>query len=300
MSVSKYGIVGTAPSWKKTPWSDTSFLLASLNDAYQLGPQGFQRADEWFDPHPLDHFLYPDGKVVYPHTIPPGHYVRPKDHLKWLGEQTIPVYLNPGYLQQHPPAKDWAHARPLPVQDIVAHFGQYFTSTPQWMMALGIMRGFVDFWIWGIHLATQQEYRDQRPGFEFLIGRLLGRGKIRETVADGMRHYETNEGHVALPVESPVLQAKFQYALEPRPGPHLAPLEWEMHKLQIKRDRTIQALKQRPWWQPIGAIQEPGEDGTPVRRICSTAALQNELWYLEAAMADTQQEMQRLTLQAGG
>jgi hypothetical protein len=35
------------------------------------------------------------------------------------------------------------------------------------------------------------------------------------------------------------------------------------------------------------------------RRICSTAALQQDLWYLDAAIADTHQELQRLHLQAG-
>ena len=123
-----------------------------------------------------------------------------------------------------------------------------------------------------------------------------GLHKITITVKDGMRHYETADGHVALPEESPVLQSKFQYAFETRPSAYLAPVQWELHKLTIKRDRTIQALRTRPWWQPIGAIQEPGPDGTPQKRICSTAALQDELWQLDAAIVDTQHELQRLSM----
>jgi hypothetical protein len=301
MAPTRYGIIGTAPSWKRTPWHDTSILLASLNDAYQLRAQGFQRADEWHDPHPLDKFYCPKGGAqVYAHQVPPGYYVRPAQHLDWIRTQSIPVYLHPDYARQHPDAASWAHVKPFPRDAVVEHFGQYFTSTPQWMMAFAMMRGFTDFSIWGIHLATEQEYREQRPGFEFLIGRLLGKQRIRIATADGMRHYETADGHVALPEESPVLQSPFQYAFETRPSAYLAPVQWELHKLQIKRDRTIAALKNRPWYQPIGAIEEPGPDGTPVKRICSTAALQADLWRLDAALADTQQELQRLQLAAGG
>jgi hypothetical protein len=299
MTQTRYGILGTAPSWRKAPWTDTGIVLASLNDAYQLKPQGFQRADEWWDPHPLNRFVHPQGKQMYAHQVPPGYYVRPAKHLEWLAQAQIPIYLHPDYVSQYEPAKDWLHAKPIPREAIVAHFGQYFTSTPQWMLAHAIMRGFTDVAIYGIHLATEQEYREQRPGFEFLIGRLLGKGKLTLTVKDGMRHYETAEGRVAFPEESPVLQSKFQYAFETRPSGHLAPIQWELHKLQVKRDRTIEALKRRPWWQPVGAISEPGEDGKPKTRICSTSTLQQELWWLEAALADTQQELSRAQWAAG-
>jgi hypothetical protein len=298
--MTRYGIIGTAPSWRKAPWTDTGIVLASLNDAYQLKPQGFARADEWFDPHPLHKFAHPPvGKQLYAHQVPPGYYVRPAHHLDWLSQQTIPVFLHPDYCSQHEPAKAWAHAKPFPRAEVEAYFGRYFTSTPQWMMAFAMMRGFQDFSIYGIHLATEQEYREQRPGFEFLIGRVLGKGKMTVTVNDGMRHYETADGHVALPEASPVLQSKFQYAFETRPSAYEAPLQWELHKLQVKRDRTIQALRERPWWQPVGAILEPGPDGQMKKRICSTSTLQHELMWLDAALADTQQELARLQWAAG-
>jgi hypothetical protein len=83
---------------------------------------------------------------------------------------------------------------------------------------------------------------------------------------------------VVLPVDSPILHSNFQYAYETRPNAHLEPVKWELHKLQIKQARAIQALKTRKWYQRA----------TPI---------QNELWYLEAAMADTQQQLQRLTFQ---
>lgn len=295
----QYVIVGTAPSWKRTPWNDQGCLIASLNDAYQLQPMGFQRADEWYDPHPLNKMIFPDAKAIYAHQVPAGHYVRPKTHYDWIKNQSIPVYLHPDYLTQHPDAHTWVNARPFPREQIVEHFGQYFTSTPQWMMAHALMRGFRDFAVYGIHLATEQEYREQRPGFEFLIGRVLGASKMTVAVKDGVRHYTTEDGHVALPEDSPVLQSKFQYAFETRPSGFLEPLKWDLHKLQIKKERTVQALATRPWWKPILAINEPGPDGKPLRRICSTASLQDELLYLNVAIEDAQQALQRTAWQIG-
>lgn len=298
MTQQRYGIVGTAPSWRRTPWNDPGIVLASLNDAYQLKAQGFARADEWFDPHPLDKLVFPEGPL-YAHQVPPGHYVRPKGHREWLASQNIPVYLHPDYRTQHPEAAGWPNAKPFPKDAIVEHFGQYFTSTPQWMLAFAMMRGLTDVEVYGIHLATEQEYREQRPGFEFLIGRLLGRSKMTVTVKDGLRHYTSQDGHIALPEESPVLQSKFQYAFDTRPSGHWAPVQWELHKLTIKKERTISALTQRPWWKPIGAIEAPGPDGRPTRRICSTSVLQKELLYLDAQILDTRQELQRLQIAAG-
>jgi hypothetical protein len=299
MSDKKYIIIGTAPSWTRTPWNDTNAVLASLNDAYQLKPRGFQRADEWFDPHPLNKLYHPKGKSCYAHQVPPGHYVRPATHLQWIAEQSIPVYLHPEYAQQVPAFATLPHCKPFPKADVEQFFGHYFTSTPQWMMAFAMMRGFRNFAVYGIHLATEQEYREQRPGFEYLIGRLLGKGKMAVTVADGMRHYTTEDGHVALPEESPVLQSKFQYAFDTRPSGFLAPFQWDAHKLQVKRDRLLGVLKVRPWWQPVGAIVEPDERGQPRKRIVSTGTLQSELRYLDAALQDTQQQMQRVQYQTG-
>src|SRR6185295_19012469 len=112
MSTERIAIVGTAQTGSRTPWTDTGLSVWSLNDAYRM--KGFQRADAWYDLHPLDKFYHPEGNQVYAHQVPPGHYCRPKDHLTWLGNQQIPVWLHPDYATQHPEAANWAHARPFP------------------------------------------------------------------------------------------------------------------------------------------------------------------------------------------
>jgi hypothetical protein len=294
----RFAIIGTAQSWKQAPWTDTGLVIASLNDAYRLA--GFQRADLWFDFHPLDRFYHvPEGqKQIFAHQIPPGHYVRPPDHLAWLGRQQIPIYLHPEYLTQHPPAADWTHAHAFPKAEVEAYFGRYFTSSPGWMLALAILRGARDISIYGIHLATEFEYIQQRPNLEFLIGRVLGPKRVAVTVADGMRHYTTPDGHVALPEASPVLQADFQYAFDQRPDAVLEPVKWELHKLQVKHTRKLHALRSRPWYSPWATEVVPADGTTKARAVrVSASTLQRELVHLEAAMDDRQQEMHRL--QAG-
>ena len=299
MSHRKIAIIGTAPSWQMTPWTDTSVELWSLNDAYNL--PGFQRADAWFDLHPLNKFHFaPEAKpgeraILYAHQIPVGYYVRPAKHLDWLATQTMPKYLHPDFAKQLPAAADWPNAHAFPKAEIEAHYGHYCTSSPQWMLALALLQGVREVHIYGIHLATESEYIEQRPGFEFLIGGLLGPGKRTMTVKHGLRRYESADGVVVLPEASPVLSSKFQYAFETSPRRALEPLKWELHKAEIKYQRTIQALKTA--WGPIARFEEPIPDdpqGKTRRRIAAVSTLQQELWQYEALVADCHEQIARV------
>jgi len=271
----RVAIVGTAPSWQLTQWDDPGLKIWSLNDAYRLN--GFKRADAWYDLHPMDHFYYIEQGQgqVYAHQVPPGYYVRPKDHLQWLEHQQIPVWLHPDYATQHPAAAAWRHARAFPKADIEAAFGMYFASSPAWMLAQAVLEGYKEIHIYGIHLATEHEYIEQRPNFEFLIGRVLGAGRQSVVVKDGLRRYETPDGVVVLPEASPILSADFQYAFEPRPRAALEPLRWELHKINIKQGRLIKALRTRKRWQ-------------------SAKAIDAELARLDARQADVSEQIQRL------
>lgn len=279
MRKERYCLVGTAPSWQRTPWHDKGLWIGSLNDAYQM--KDFGRFDEWTDFHPLDHFYHPpkDAKGVYAHQVPAGYYVRPADHLLWLKQtaQTKRVWLHPDYLTQHPDAATWPEARPFPKAEIEAAFGRYFTSSPSWMLAQAVLEGAREIHIYGIHLSTEHEYVEQRPGFEFLIGRVLGPSKLTTTVKDGLRRYETQDGIVVLPEASPVLSSNFQYAFEPRPRAKLEPLKWDVHRYAIKRERAVKALQTAPWY-------------------ARTAALQDELWRADAYLADAQDQLARVEL----
>src|SRR6185369_7381146 len=120
-------IVGTAPSWRLTPWTDPTVEKWSLNDAFRL--PGFVHADRWFDLHPFDHFYFidPQKKVVSAKDIPAGSYVRPAGYVEWLQALQIPLYL------QAPPQEGFGpQAQQFPKAAMEAYFGRYFTSTPAW------------------------------------------------------------------------------------------------------------------------------------------------------------------------
>jgi hypothetical protein len=252
--VERVAIVGTAGSWVQTPWTDPGLKILSLNDAYRL--KGFQRADAWYDLHPLDHFVHPTGdRPMFAHEIPPGHYVRPADHLAWLGGQSIPVWLHPDFATQAPQAAAWPHAHAFPKADIEAAFGRYFTSSPAWMLAHVILQGAKEIHVYGIHLATEHEYIEQRPNFEYLLGRVLGPSTVKVTEKDRCRYYETKDGLVVLPDSTPILASNFQYAFQPRPRASVEPLKWELHKYTVKANRALAQLKAAKWYTPTGPIK---------------------------------------------
>jgi hypothetical protein len=294
----KAAIVGTAPSWALTPWQDADMLITSLNDAYNM--PGFQRADEWYDIHPVDKFwMTPppqDGQqvVIMSHQVPFGHYVRPYGHLDWLATQPFTKWLHPDHAKQLPASATWPHAQAFPKAEIEAAYGHYCTSSPQWIMAHLLLRGYREIHIYGIHLSTESEYIDQRPGFEYLIGGLLGPGKRTMSVKNGLRRYESQDGVVVLPEASPVLSAQFQYGFQPSPRRVLEPMRWELHKAEMKRNRMIDALKTA--WGPIARFDEPipnDPENKMRHRVCLTSTVQQELFYYDALVADWQEQIGR-------
>lgn len=296
----RVAIVGTAPSWALTPWADTDLGILSLNDAYQM--DGFQRADVWYDFHPLDKMVFTPPKVagkqtvVFAHTIPVGSYVRPHEHLDWLASQPMPKYLHPGFASQKPESAHWPNVHALPKAEIEAHFGRYFTSSPGWMLAHAISHGVREIHIYGIHLSSESEYIDQRPNFEFLCGCVLGPTKRTMTVRQGLRRYESQDGIIVLPEASPILASSFQYAFEPSPRRQLDGLRWALHKAEVKRNRAVTALRSAAWPSPWTRVEEPIPDdpnGKTVRTWKAVSTLQQEIVYLDALVTDCREQLAR-------
>jgi len=264
-------IVGTAASWRKAPWTDPNVTIVGLNDGYALG---MPRADEWYELHPLDKMWIapPPPTKVHAKDIPPGAYIRPAGHIEWLKQQATAI---PVWLQSEPPA-DWpANAARLPIEAIEAEFGQYWASGPAYEIAHLYMRGYRDFEIYGIHLSTEHEYREQRPQFEMLLGRLLGT-KVKESRDDtrGVRIYQGVECSVVLPVESPILQHGWKYAYQPKPVAPPNPYADELRRAQKQKAKLVHALVHCP----------TGTDKT---------AMLEELDDLEVVEIDCQQMIQR-------
>jgi len=72
--------------------------------------------------------------------------------------QAFPVYMQD---QSLIPA-----ARIFPKDELVAEFGdEFFTSSFAWMMAFAMKSGAVEIALYGIDMASRDEYIRQRPGF---------------------------------------------------------------------------------------------------------------------------------------
>ena len=236
-----YAIVGTAPTWRETPFQDASWTIASLNDAYALG---LPRWSIWWELHPLDHFVFRPWKdarhtPITPNDIPAGYYLRPDGHLQWLKQQaqSIPVML------QQPPPPDWPMAARFEVERICEKFRDvlfidptwtkpYVQSGPDWMFLWALDHGFDHIGIWGIHLATEREYVDQRPRFEGLITYAIGKG-VRITIPKG----------------TPICHGRHVYCYEPRLNQAQDGLRYQLMLLDQQRAPLLDRLVHRPWWR---------------------------------------------------
>ena len=265
-------LVGTAPSWQSTPWTDPTLECWTLNDAYMLG---LPRINRLYDLHPLDkmYFRPPQHPRVLETDVPPGFFVRPAGHLETLKAmaQTIPVFL------QETPPDDWPpNAHRFPIEAVEAVFGKrYWASGPSYMLAQAFLEGYTEMWITGIHLSTEHEYREQRPQFEMLIGQLLG-AQVTETVQDGWRIYD-GAVRIVLPESSPILQHGWRYAYEPKPTPPVGPYDVEWRAVTKEKAALVTQLIHWP----------AGQD--------KTAALAR-LKQLEIIALDIQQQTQKAQL----
>jgi hypothetical protein len=154
-----------------------------------------------------------------------------------------------------------------------------------------LMQGVKELHIYGIHLATEHEYIEQRPNFEMLCGALLGRGKRTISVKDGMRRYETADGILVLPEAAPVLQSAFQYAFQPRPASYAETHKWDLHKVEVKRARLIEAFKRKPFLSPFVTMIDPK---TQQKERMTIRQAQDALFHLDALAGDTQDILARM------
>lgn len=270
----RVAIIGTAQTWKCCPWQDQSLEVWGLNDAYLIG---VPRANRWFDLHPFHQMTFRDPANRVPAgTVPVGSYLRPHNHLEWLKSRPMPVFLaeaKPG----------WPTAHVFPTKAILDFFATYWplrltrtqtiepgpdyeVSTPSWMLMQAIMEGYREIHVYGIHLATEWEYVQQRPNFEFLLGIAAGKG-IK----------------IVLPAATPICQASYRYAFEPK-----GDLGVQQASLEITR------IKQQ------GAAMKQQLASLPAWAWRRKEALQTQIVALDAALADARQTHSRALLTVRG
>lgn len=140
----KIALVGTAPS---------SRMLAPVNDLswkiWVCSPGNmnlFSRVDAWFELHKNLHW--------------PEHAAYGPAYIEWLKKQTFPIYT-----QDH---EYLDNSLIFPKDELVAEFGDsFFTSSFAWMMAFALKQGATEIALFGIDMASREEYILQRPGFFF-------------------------------------------------------------------------------------------------------------------------------------
>lgn len=172
---SKVAIVGFAPSSMtdvRPYFSDPAFEIWAINQLYVAFPAIVKAATRWFQIHTRREY---------------DTALRDHNHHDWLaGKGRIPHNNNfPIYMQEPIPA-DIPMAIPFPYKEITDYFGRYFTNSISWEIALAIyetvkaremgLKGFTDIYIFGVDMATNDEYQEQRPSCEFFVGWARGAG----------------------------------------------------------------------------------------------------------------------------
>lgn len=209
----KVAIVGFAAGTKDlAPFDDPDFEVWGLNQLYRHIP----RADRWFDMHAN----YLEGCV------------EGTDHDAWLRRCPIPVYMTDAHTE-------YPNAIRYPLESMISTWGDYFTSTIAYMVALAISEGFQDIHLYGIDLVVGTEYGFEKPCAEFWLGVATGKG-IR----------------VHLPAGSALCKAthRYGYQSEPDYGPfrlvemdaritHLDGQWQEAHKHLAALDGAYQEMK---------------------------------------------------------
>lgn len=149
----KVALVGTAPSSRDlAPYDDPSWKIWACSPGNM---NVCKRIDCWFELH--SNLLWKENE----------HYGRP--YLEWLSKQPFPVYMQDQTLVPR--------AMVFPWYEMVETFGRdFFTSSFSWMMALAIVQGATEIALYGIDMASRDEYIRQRPGFYYFKRRAEERG----------------------------------------------------------------------------------------------------------------------------
>lgn len=140
----KVAVIGLSPKTHDlAPWDDPSWQKWGLP------------WDEGFWPRMDRHFELHDLRL-----LTSEHSKRKPGYLKRLQE------LERLYTQEN-----------YPFDEVAESIGAYyFNSSIAYAMALAIHEGAEEIGIWGVDLATTEEYAYQRPNMEYLIGIARGKG----------------------------------------------------------------------------------------------------------------------------
>jgi len=205
----KVAIVGFAPSCAdvRVYFNDPDWEIWGLNQLYLQFPTMAEKATRWFQIHQRSSY---------------DQAVRDHKHDDWLKAQTnFPIYLDPATWKE----SGIPMGIPYPRFEIQKTFGDYFTNSISWMISLAVYEhikygGLEKLAIYGVDMAQDEEFREQRPSCEWLVGwaqALIGKD------------------NVYIPAKSDLMKTTWIYPFE----------EGSAEKFRVKLDARIDELSQR-------------------------------------------------------
>jgi hypothetical protein len=160
----KVAIIGMAPSKDEAPYGDPSWEFWGLNNLYQWLPG--VKFNRWFEIHELS--INPITHKILRKGLSQWRGLLINEYLGNLQSLNIPIYMQDK-------CQVVSNAITYPLDNIIDEFGRYFTSTHSWMLALAISMKFKTIGIYGVD-KLEDEYKDSRSCFEYLLGMAKGRG----------------------------------------------------------------------------------------------------------------------------
>lgn len=196
----KVAIVGYAPSSRNlAPYQDQDFEIWGVNELYKIAP----RLDLLFELHQRQFLNSKERNPL---------------HLKYLQESKIPIYMIKHF-------DDIPMSIEYPLDVILDLFGDYFTNSISFMIALAVLMGYKEIHIYGIDMATLEEYGSQKPSVEYFIGVARGRG-IK----------------VIIPAQSDLLKTQFMYGYQ---GEQLTQAQLKMKARKSELQERIQGYRKQ-------------------------------------------------------
>jgi hypothetical protein len=153
----KVAIVGFAPSTMtdaRSVFTDPDFEVWAINQLYVAFLLIAEHATRWFQFH---------------HRSSYQEAIRDHDHHNWLktwsDTKERPVYM---MRREH----DIPYSVKFPRKEIKELIRPYFTNTISWLIALAEYEGFEGIHVYGVDMAQDEEYMEQRPSVEYYLGRV--------------------------------------------------------------------------------------------------------------------------------
>ena len=132
-----------------------------------LGPSGEKHPPDWERwGVPWDSYAPQYDRLFEPHDRALWE-TRKGNYLERLQSMTVPIYMQKTH-------KDIPMSMEYPLEQMQQAFGDYFGSTPAYMLAFAVACEPDVIGLWGIDL--KDDYDHQRPNLEYLIGIGVGRG----------------------------------------------------------------------------------------------------------------------------